>query len=166
MIRARGFTLLELLVVVAVVAILASTVQLVGLSSDPQARLQSEAEPLLRVLRQQCRQARLVNSDRAVGLLQTGWYALERGSDGEWRADPRGGLMRPRELAPDVRWELVADGRDIALPAVPEAPPEAHLRCRPGGWVSPWRLTMEHAEGGRIRIRGQGRAEFDVDVLD
>lgn len=162
--RQSGFTLLELLAVVIIVALLATSVQLTRAGGSPEQRLADQAEPLLRVFELQCRQARLVNSDRGISLLEDGWFALERGGDGQWQADQRGGSFRPRSLPGDINWHLLRDGRPVRLPGAPGQPPQAHIRCRPGGWTDHWQLTLSvegesrqlvlFSEGdGRVRVR-------------
>lgn len=158
-----GFTLLELLAVVIIVALLATTVQLTRAGGSPQQRLADQAEPLLRVFELQCRQARLVNSDRGISLLEDGWFALERGADGQWQADQRGGSFRPRTLPADISWQLLRDGRPVRLRDTPGEPPEAHIRCRPGGWTEHWQLSLSvEGENRQLQLFSEGDGRVQV----
>lgn len=167
--RARGFTLLEVLVVVVIMAIVAG-LAVMAVQDDPEARIRTEAERFSALLRLASQEAVLQSRELAIELNRSGYHFLVFGDDG-WRpADDD--VLRPRTLPEDVR--LVASLEGAPAPLEPPShegrsrqrtPPRVYLLS--GGEVTPFEATFEHDRRVHIRaiVRGDalGRTELDVE---
>lgn len=141
--RADGFTLVELLVVLAIVGLVSGAVVLA--MPDPRGSLVAEAERF--AARAHAAQERAVMDNRAVALrIGADGYAFERRSEGEWGPlDARPfGLVEWRE---DTAALLAPEGERIVFDATGFAEP-ARLTLARGGE----QVAVEIAGGGAIRV--------------
>ncbi|MDW8323383.1 MAG: GspH/FimT family pseudopilin [Burkholderiales bacterium] len=107
-----GFTLLELMVVLAIVGVLIATVQL-NLFRDPRQRLYAEGERLAAVLAAAGDEAVLSGRPMAVRFAPDGYTLWQRTADGAWER-AQDVVYRPRALPAEVRIERVtADARRL-----------------------------------------------------
>lgn len=141
--RERGFTLVELLVVLTIVGLLAGAVVL-GMP-DARGSLLAEAERF--AARAHAAQERAVMDNRAVALrIGADGYGFERRNEGTWTAlEARPfGQVAWRE---DTEALLSPEGERIVFDATGFAEP-ARLTLARGGE----QVAVEIADGGRVRV--------------
>jgi len=108
----RGFTLLELLVVVAIIAI-ASTALVVNAWPGGAARAGTEARRLAALLEAAQAEARASGQPIAWSPAERSYAFLRRGEDGGWGPFPEPSIFRERQLDGELR--LRAE-RTVLLP--------------------------------------------------
>ena len=112
--RRAGFTLIEVLVVLAIMAVVAAAVVVMALPGDAEAA-RAEAQRLAALLESAMREARASGHAIAWSAERHGYAFWYRGEDGDWALYPQHSVYRSRTLA--GRSELTAvrvDGRDLA----------------------------------------------------
>jgi general secretion pathway protein H len=150
----RGFSLIEILVVVAIVGVLALVVTLsIGGSTDRQVR--REAERFQALIGQACEQAEL--SGREIGVfVDTGGYAFRLLAGADWLDLPGDSPLRPRSWIDGLRIELSREGRPVDLARTTDAAPR--LVCFSSGELTPFALTLALGDADRIRVSGSADA--------
>lgn len=144
----RGFTLLEVLVVMLIIGVLATTLSL-SLALDAHRALEDEAYRLARVLEQGVEAAR---AGEALGLvLEPGGYAFHRQlAPGRWRS------ARDDFLAPH-RWPDTLRADILHQPSTP--PPWPMWQAGQAPWLQlrlsaeGRRLSVELTPPGRVTVR-------------
>ncbi len=112
--RRAGFTLIEVLVVLAIMAVVAATVVVMALPGDAEAA-RTDARRLAALLEAAMREARASGSSIAWSAERQGYAFWQRGEDGDWVLYPRTSLYRSRALAGRTEVARVRlDGRDLA----------------------------------------------------
>ena len=112
--RRAGFTLIEVLVVLAIMAVVAAAVVVMALPGDAEAA-RAEAQRLAALLESAMREARASGSPIAWSAERQGYAFWQRGDDGDWVPYPRTSLYRSRALAGRTELTRVrVDGRDLA----------------------------------------------------
>ena len=112
--RRAGFTLIEVLVVLAIMAVVAATVVVMALPGDAEAA-RTDARRLAALLEAAMREARASGSSIAWSAERQGYAFWQRGEDGDWVLYPRTSLYRSRALAGRTEVARVrVDGRDLA----------------------------------------------------
>jgi general secretion pathway protein H len=131
--RPRGFTLLELVVVVAIIAILASIAVLSIGNRALEDRLDSEARRLKELIALAADEAVLQGTE--LGFVQTregySFLALNREGkcEGKWQPLEESGALRTRALLPPFYLQLRVDGRLVTpLDLAAEADKEHELK--------------------------------------
>jgi len=132
-----GFTLVELLVVVAIVAVLALALT-IAIGGTTERQLGNEAERFQALVRHACEQAELGGREIGVAIGAEG-YAFLRLDGSEWR--PLGGdELRPRAWRAGLRSTIERDGHVLEL-ASPERP-APQVVCFSSGELTPFVLTL------------------------
>lgn len=110
----QGFTLLELLVVVVIVAILFTYTTLAIRSTTPEDLIKEEANRLERLVQLAMEEAVLRGEEYGIEVFTDG-YRFLRQSEGQWLAIENDRLLRQRELPADMEIELHTDETGIDL---------------------------------------------------
>jgi general secretion pathway protein H len=154
---AHGFTLLEVLVVVAIGAILAVLAVLrlgaVADRDDPAEQLQR----LMGLLDAQCEQAMFQSRPRGMRITENGfdfWHATSEG----WLPLAGDGIHRPRSWSGELVAELLIEGHSAPVDADLDGP---QVTCQPLGELSPFELSLVSA-GQRWRVTGRGDGRLEL----
>lgn len=155
--RARGFTLIEILVVVVILAVLAAAVSIALSGAGGERQLEREAERLQALIGYACEHAEVGGLAVGLSLVSDGYVFSQRNGDG-WKTITQGEL-RERQWPGSLRAELSRDGKRIEiLPQVPETPP---VVCFASGELTPFRLELGLPDLG-LRWRLDGEIDGDV----
>lgn len=146
---ARGFSLIELLVVVVIVAVLALAVTLsVAGSADRQ--LLREADRFESLVRLACEKAEQSGREIGVDVDAAGFSFRELAGD-TWRDADAETELRARAWLDGVSVTLAREGRGVDL-ATRDAPPK--IVCFSSGEMTPFALTLALADATPYRITG------------
>jgi len=151
--RGHGFTLIEVLVVLAIMAVVAAAVVVVGIPGDAEAA-RAEARRLASLLESAMRESRASGRSIAWSAAPQGYAFWQRGEDGDWVLYPRTSLYRSRALSGRAELTRVrVDGRDL--------PPGERVVFAPYGLRSELSATVAGA-GEQFVIYGDviGRVSF------
>jgi len=147
---ARGFSLVELLVVVVIIGVLALAVTL-SIASGAQRQLLREAERFQALAGQACAQAEL--SGREIGIVVgAGGYSFRLLGGTEWQDFPVDSEFRPRQWVDGVQVELSREGRSVDLSGVHAAAPQ--LVCFSSGELTPFALMLALGDAPHYRVSG------------
>ncbi|MBX3727046.1 MAG: prepilin-type N-terminal cleavage/methylation domain-containing protein [Xanthomonadales bacterium] len=158
---AGGFTLIEVLVVVAIVAVLATAVVISMPASDAR-RAAREADRFHALLALVCEQAELAGRSIGIHALADG-YGFSIEIEEGWLPFPDSHRFRPRRLE---GLALAVPGG--ALPALPPAEPVPMALCGADGALTPFELRFVH-QGRvlqRVRAGADGRAVREEAAAD
>jgi general secretion pathway protein H len=153
----RGFTLLEVLVVVAIAAIMTSLVMLrLGTwrsADDPGHQL----ERLAALIDNQCQQAVFQSRPRGVRLTETGFDFWQATSEG-WLRLSGDGINRARDWTGEVRPDLLVEGHAARLDGPPEGP---QIICQPLGELTPFEFSL-NLDHQHFRLSGRGDGQLTL----
>ncbi|MES0327501.1 MAG: type II secretion system minor pseudopilin GspH [Gammaproteobacteria bacterium] len=121
--KEHGFTLLELLIVIVIVAILFSFATLTIRSSSPEDLIKEEAYRLDRLIQLVLEEAVLKNTEYGLEF-KTNSYRFLTYTDDHWQAVSDDKLLRKRELAEEMEIELIIEQTDIIIGEEAEATDE------------------------------------------
>jgi general secretion pathway protein H len=161
--RPSGFTLIEILVVVVILAVTAAAVTLAVSGAGGERQLARDAERLRALLGYACEQAEI--SGREIGLsLSRAGYRFSRGDHDQWL--PAGdGELRPRKWSVSADAVLTRDGQRVDIGA--DFPEKPQLVCFSSGELTAFRLDLVLPESTtRHRIEGQADGRVDERILD
>jgi general secretion pathway protein H len=144
---ARGFTLVEILVVVVIIALLVSVVA-VRLAPDARQNLRAEAARLAALLAHAHDEAIATGMPLAWQGADSGYRFVRRAPDRTWQPLARDAAFRTRELAPGVSVTAIetAARADGPAPAIVLAPT---------GVNEPFRITLALGPH-RVRVSSDG----------
>jgi len=152
--RTRGFTLVEALVVVAVIALLVSLVA-VRLSPDARQGLREEAARLAALLAHARGEAIATGAPLAWQRSDAGYRFLQRGPDRTWQPMDGDASLRARALPTGV--SVVA----IETPATANGG-DPTIVLSPTGVADPFRITLALGEH-RVRVASDGATAPSVE---
>ena len=162
MVRARGFTLVEVLVVVVIVGVLAAAVGLVATARGDGYALREEAERLAAVVHLLADEAVLDNREYGIRLSAQGYEMRAYDNrDGRWHAQP--GWV-PRQLPGNLQLQLLLEGAAVALPATfgADTPPQIVLSSSAQWTPFSARIKDSSRHGLVYRIDSDGMSELQV----
>jgi len=112
--RAQGFTLLELMIVIVIVAILFSFATLTIRSNSPEDMIREEARRLDRLIQLALEEAVLKNVEYGLEFKTNSYRFLSYNED-NWQAISSDKLLRERELPNEMEIELAIEQTDIII---------------------------------------------------
>ncbi|MCK5001996.1 MAG: type II secretion system minor pseudopilin GspH [Gammaproteobacteria bacterium] len=112
--RVDGFTLLELMIVIVIVAILFSFATLTIRGSSPEDLIKEEAHRLHRLIQLALEEAVLKNTEYGLEFKSNSYRFLTYTGD-QWQAISSDKLLRERELPEDMEIELAIEQTDIII---------------------------------------------------
>lgn len=139
----RGYTLLEILVVVAVIGVLSGALLLSARGAGSDRQIEDEARRLQRVLQLLCDEAVVEGRFAGFGYGAKGYSGFELTPQG-WRTVKREGPLQPHDLAKGLKL-VDALAEDPLPPSLPEKP---QLLCTPTGDIGEHDLILS-AEGAQ-----------------
>lgn len=161
--RLRGFTLIEILVVVVIVAILSGVVLANLPSFARSADLDEEAGRLQALLSLARTESQLQAQEMGFGVVADGYefFAFDDISQQWQRIEQR--PLAPRTLPDDVSLSLRIEATDLALPAPNDAASDAERRVPTvlllsSGETTPFELTLTAAGGDQRTLVADGYA--------
>ncbi|KPD30874.1 MULTISPECIES: type II secretion system minor pseudopilin GspH [Pseudomonas aeruginosa group] len=156
----RGFTLLEVLVVVLLVGLLAGLAGLAQVDSGgQQARRETERlRSLFGLLRQD---ALLSQRDYGLRIERRGYSVQVLDLDGEWRPTPG---YRPQTLPENLRLNLEA-GADAPTPGRSRRSRAPQLLVLSSDEITPFSLRLEYRGQPLYALSSDGLAEVRVEAL-
>lgn len=162
--RSAGFTLLEMLVVVAIIGIVL-TFAVLAIGGDRRAEeLERESRQFAELLRLGSEQAVLRGEEWAVQL-GPGEYRFLVYTDSGWAMQAGDDLFRPRSLAEDTRLDVELEGRELALETKDEIKPTLLLLS--SGETSPFvAVFAAEATEQRYQVQTDVRGTVQWEGLD
>ena len=168
--RAAGFSLIELLVVIVILAIMSSLVLLsMGtLRSDDE--VETEAQRLTALLEFLSEEALIQARDYGVEFFRDGYRFLSWDPDSRlWSVLEADEALRPRQLPPGLELELAVDGREVVIDADqgdrdrPQDELAPHVAVFSSGEFTPFELFLvaERVTDAWV-LRGNMRGELEL----
>lgn len=152
----RGFTLLELLVVILIIGLISSFAVLsVGGRDDA---LREQSRRLVALIRLAGEEAIINATDLALRLRRQGYAFAQLTPDGRLQPlqDEDGGSLRPRTLPEDIHIRSARiNGLEADLEATEDAQGGAVILLYASGEMTPFEIELQAADGGRYRLRGE-----------
>jgi len=181
--RLRGFTLIEVLVVVVIVGIISSVVLLSTSLIDDEREIRREARRLASLVELAGDEALLQGRDFGLELVRGGYRFVEYDPlQDRWFEVPGDELLRPRRLPESLEFELYVEDRRVLLSEDHarlgnEESPTGELRANyaphtlilSSGQLSPFelRLLSEDAQSGiELPVTPAGEIEIDENADD
>jgi len=161
--RARGLTLVEMMVVVVLIGIILAMATLSMGTAGPQAKMREEGRRLLRLL-ELARETAIFESRELALVMTDDGYRFQELRARQWRDISDDEVLRRRKLEDGVRLQLRIEGEDIGLAGDEEealAPPRIFLLS--SGETTPFRIRLE-AGGGRrhYELSGSSLGRFQL----
>ena len=159
--RSSGFTLLEVLVVVALISIIVGFVVLSIGDGGKTQLLEQSAKRLASLLKLVSEEAILTNQEFALAVTEEGYeFQILAGKD--WAAIADDPMLRPRQLESGVQMALSIETTEIDLQAQDEKDP-ARLYLLSSGEMTPFEMTLkDDASGTYFNVIGTANGELNV----
>lgn len=168
----RGFSLLELLVVVTIVAIFVGAAVLsIGVAGDDR-DVQQETFRLKSLLNLVREEALMQNRDFGVLFSASGYrFYIYDYQELTWVLPLADNLLSPRNLREQLNLELIVEGRDIALASEFDdaglAEPEPQIMLLSSGEVTPFEATLFRPfDDARVVLRAELNGKMEIGNRD
>ena len=159
----RGFTLMEILVVLVILAVVAGAVSLSIAGAGGERVLTREAERAQALVNFACERAQLSGRDIGITLARTG-YRFSHFDQDVW-IPYREESLRARSWAPQLTVALSRDAQAVALDE--KFPDRPQLLCYASGELTAFRLELALPDlARRYRIDGRGDGEVLLSAVD
>ncbi len=151
----RGFTLIEILVVVLIIGIVAGIMTLsLGVVGDDR-ELDREADRLLAAGEFLQEQSTIQNREYGIRCFDGGYeFLVYTPREGRWQRYTGDALLATRKLPPGLKMALWVEGRRVILPEAEVETPEPQVLLYSSGEVSPFEIQLQRdgsAEMKRLR---------------
>jgi general secretion pathway protein H len=156
---ARGFTLMEILVVLVILAVLAGAVSLALAGAGGERTLAREAERAEALIAYACEQAELGGRTIGISVNQSG-YRFSRTEQEVW-VPYKDGELRTRHWPAPMNATLRRD--ETPVPLGDDFPDNPQALCYPSGELTPFRLELGWAEVER-RYRLDAKADGALEL--
>lgn len=144
--RIRGFTLFELLAVLAIIGVIVLTVTL-SLGNPRAERLQEAADRLAALVDLAMEEALFGAEDLALSFWQGG-YAFHRLENRQWILVTDDDFLRARQLPEDVTVSLYLEGLEAELSPEPQYKPQVFILS--SGELTPFELHIDDSYGAEV----------------
>lgn len=143
----RGFTLVELLIVMVLVGVMGSMAVLAMGQADPGRRVQLEAQRLARLLELAEQEASIRGEAVGIELYAGGYRFLQLQGNG-WQA-MNDELFQSRTLSAPLHLALTLSGEVKALPFKPDYQPKPQIVLTPDGDIEAFRIAFDDGNNSR-----------------
>lgn len=155
----RGFTLVELLIVLVLVGVMGSIAVLAMGQADPGRRVQLEAQRLARLLELAEQEASIRGEVVGIELYAGGYRFLEQ-ADG-WQAI-NDELFQARTLSAPLQLALTLSGEVKTLPFKPQYQPQPQIVLTPDGDGEAFRIAITDGDTSRYWLDNGGEGDIRV----
>ena len=162
--RPTGFTLIEILVVTAILAVTAVAVTLAVSGAGGERQLERDAERLRALIGYACEQAELRGWQIGISLNREG-YRFSRSDHADWLPENDGDLRPRKWSAAGATAALTRDGSPVDVGA--EFPLKPQLVCFSSGELTAFRLELALPESSsRYQLDGRINGVVDETVVE
>ncbi len=144
---ARGFTLVELLIVMVLVGVMGSMAVLAMGQADPGRLVQLEAQRLARLLELAEQEASIRGEAVGIELYAGGYRFLQTQGNG-WQA-MNDALFQSRTLSAPLHLALTLNGEVASLPFKPDYQPKPQIVLTPDGDSEVFRIAFDDGNASR-----------------
>lgn len=156
----RGFSLIEILVVIVIIGVLALAVTLGVASASTERQLTRESERVQALIEHACVQSELTGREIGVRVDEAGYAFFQLGFSG-WTDDTLGNELRPRNWVQGMAVRLRRDGREVRLAQGAAEPPQ--IVCFSSGELSPFELRLDLGDAGMsYEVRGDASGKVSL----
>ncbi len=150
--RCQGFTLLEIMVVIAIISILFTFASLsIGLNQDKS--LEAEAKRFAALVALASEEAIINTREMILEISQQGYQFLELGEKGFAPVTDDNGVFRPRELPKQIQIELELEQQKVDFSGLEEGDlPKIGIFS--SGEMTPFTISFVTQEGQGFRVEG------------
>jgi general secretion pathway protein H len=156
----KGFTLLEIMVVITIIAIITSFIMISLEGRDLSVQQENEAQRLTQTFRLAREEAILNN--QLIGLrFRTGCYTFMQQINGEWKPYNER-ILGPHEIPSTIRTQLIIDGLSVSLPSA-ETANDPQILIWPSGEVTAFEIRLEsNSEDTSYQLIGNNNGEITL----